>query len=297
MEMANGMVHLMRTRPLLCLLGVLVAATCLAPAQAQSLPEPATVIIKTGDLSAELQRRDLWNLQRISYRGVEVATPTGVYGTVISIPAIGGWVGGGHTQGAVEQIEQVTLTVDGQPAELVDGAIFACDEAVLSKTSMLDKVRLESTYTFREGTITELVRLTATEDVTVITIYPFMHCLSAETREWMAITGDNQETGGEFTDSKELQWHEGWEWTAAYIPDRQTGFMLRQLKAPEGIEVQTGYWDQDRYHKLYVSTPLDDEVWVEGRSLEAEVIVTCFEATPDAWKPAACQVAAGLVAE
>ena len=289
------MMDVMHTRRWLVALWSLAIAGCVVAARAQELPEPASVIVKTGDLSAELQRREMWNLQRISYRGVQVATASGAYGTLICVPAIGGWVGGSHTQGGVEQVEQVTLTVDGQPAELTDGATYACDEAVLSKTSVLDKVRLEATCTFRNGTITQRVKLTAVEDVIVTTIYPFMYCLSTDTRQWMAITADNQESGGEFTLSRKLELHGGWEWTAAYIPEQQTGFVMRYLRLPEGTNVQTGYWDEERYHKLYVSTPLDTKAWAEGRSLEAEVIVTCFEVPAETWKSAACQVAAGLV--
>ncbi len=266
-------------------------------APAAELPQPGVVTIRTGMLSAELQRAHLWNLQRLRYRGVEMAAPTGAYGTVISIPAIGGWVGTGHTQGGVEVIEEVTLTVDGEDVPLEDGAAYACERAVLHKVSMLDKVRLEAEYVFENETITERVTLTATEDVTVTTVYPFMHCVTADTTEWLAITWDNQEMRGEFSGSKKLDLHEQLQWTAANLPDHETVFLLRHLTRPEDTNVLTGYWDQDRYHKLYVSMPPDGEVWEQGRSLEAHVVVTCFHASPDVWRQTACQKAMELVAE
>ena len=275
---------------------LLLVACVVAPA-AEDLPEPAVVVVKTGMLAAELQARHLWNLQRLIHHANEVAIPTGAYGTIISVPAIGGWVGSGHTQGAIEEIQQVSLTVDGEAAELTDGATYSGERIVLTKTSLLDKVRLESEYVFSAGRIHERVKLTALEDVAVTTIYPFMHCLSTEATQWMAISQDNKETRGEFSDSGELTWHEGWAWTAAYIPKSGTGFLLRHISAPQGLVVKTGYWDTDRYRKLYVSTPLDENVWRAGRSVEAEVVVTCFEAVPEEWKVVACQVAAGLAGQ
>ncbi len=266
-------------------------------AGAAELPAAAVVVVKTGALAAELQARHLWNLQKLVFRANVVATPTGAFGTVISVPAAGGWVGSAHTQGGVEQIEQVELTVDGQPAELSDGRSYSGERIVLRKSSRLDRVHLEAEYIFANGRITERVRLTPTEDVVVTSVYPFMHCISAEATEWMAITEDNREEAGQFSASRKLQWHEGWAWTAAYIPQSRTGFLLRILRRPEGLTVRTGYWDQDRYRKLYVSTPLDEQVWRAGRSLEAEVVLTCFEAEPEAWKVTACQVAAGLIAQ
>jgi len=250
------------------LISCIGALLVVAGAAADELPEPGVVVIKTGALTAELQRRHSWNLQRLSYRGVEVAGPTGVWGTVISVPAIGGWVGSGHTQGGIERIEEVTLTVDGEQVPLDDGAVYACDRAVLVKRSMLDKIRLEAMYTFADETITHSVRLTATEDVAVTTVYPFIHCLSPDTSEWFALTWDNAEAGGEFTGDGKLPWHSDWAWTAAYLPDGQTCFLLRDLMGPRDRETKMGYWDQERYHKLYVSAPPSDEIWREGVSLD-----------------------------
>lgn len=281
----------------LLLIGCIGAFLVGAGAAADELPEPGVVVIKTGALTAELQRRHMWNLQRLSYRGVEVAGPTGVWGTVISVPAIGGWVGSGHTQGGIEQIEEVSLTVDGEQVPLDDGAVYACDRAVLVKRSLLDKIRLEAMYTFADETITHSVRLTATEDVAVTTVYPFIYCLSPDTSEWFALTWDNTEAGGEFTGDGELSWYSDWAWTAAYLPDGQTCFLLRDLMGPRDRELLMGYWDQERYHKLYMSAPPSDEIWREGVSLEWAVKIACFEAPPDAWKQRANRLSLELVAE
>ena len=60
---------------------------------------------------------------RLSWQGVELCTPTGAYATLLCVPAAGGWVGGAHTEGGVEEIESATLSVDGEVVELGDGAV------------------------------------------------------------------------------------------------------------------------------------------------------------------------------
>lgn len=276
----------------------------------------AVVTIKTGAMTVDLSERAAWTIQRIVYKGTEVGTKTGAYGAVVSIPAIGGWVGTGHTEGGIEQIQEIALVVDGEPAELTDGASYSCERAILTKRSMLDKIQLEATLTFENQRITEHHVLTATEDVVVSRVYAFMHCVSNATRQWIAHLYDGREKSGEFADSKDLNWHTGWEWTASYDPISGKGFLLRLLKLPEGsppaeedeqpteeggeprtgVEVHTGYWDHERYHKLYVQLVTGDTI-KEGTVLDCECVVTCFDAVSGAWKERARQVATELVAE
>ncbi len=261
------------------------------------VPEPGVVTIHCGELTAELQRSHAWNIQRILCRGVEIGTVTGAYGTVICVPAVGGWVGGLHTVGGVEQIEETVLAVDGDVVPLENGAEYSGERVVLRKQSLLDKVRLDATLTFEGNRITQRHSLSATEDIVVTVVYPFMYCVSAETTQWLAMTASGDLVEGEFTGESDLEWHDDWEWTAAYIPDRQTGFVLRHTSRPESATTATGYWEQDRYHKLYVRWQSEEEPWREGYSLSGEVGAACFTAPPTTWKDAARRTAAELVAQ
>ncbi len=306
-----------------CLLMVILAGV--APAQAQALRGNAIVTIKNGDLTVELRERAAWTIGRILYRDAELGTATGAYGVVISVPAVGGWIGSAHSEGGIERIEEIALTVDGEPTALTDGAVYECQRAELIKRSMLDKVRLDATLTFENERIIEHHVLTVAEDVVVSRVYAFMHCVTNATTQWIACTYDGQEEGGEFTVGADqasnpapLQWHTGWEWTAAYDPTAGAGLLLRYLampqqtapsaeehlsaealakeKAERAVEVQTGYWDRERYHKLYTQLVVGD-VLREGTVLDCECAVTCFEAAPDAWQERAREVAAELIAE
>lgn len=285
----------MNTRACLGSIIIALALAATAVASVDDRPERATVTINCGGLSVEVQAAYAWNLQRLSWQGVEVCAPTGAFGALLCVPAAGGWVGGMHTAGGVEQVVSATLTVDGEIVDLVDGAVYSCKRAELTKISMLDHVRLESQFIIEDGRLTQHQVLTAAEDVVVTVIYPVMFPVSAEATQWMAVTTSGEEMSGEFTNEGGLEWHEDWQWTAAFLPAQRTGFLLRHLSVAEGSKRLTGYWDHERYHKLYVKVEPPDGPWREGDRVEATVAVTCFEAAPATWQETAREVAAGLV--
>lgn len=275
------------------LLVLLVPAICVA----DDPREPGVVTLRSGGMSVELQRAHAWTVQAITFRGVPVVTRTGACGALACIPVAGGWVGSAHTAGGVEQVEEISLTVDGEAAGLTDGAAYTGERIVLQKRSMLDKLRLNATLTLAGGVLTERTELTATEDVIVTTVYPFMYCVTAETTDWIAATLEDEEQSGSFGAGGELEWREGWSWTAAYIPQRSTGLVVRHLAQTEQAATLTGYWDQERYHKLYVRWDVPEDRWQEGFSLAGEIALTCFEAPAAGWQEMARQVASELVAE
>lgn len=187
----------MAERRLAITVALLVMVAC-APGRAEDPREPAVVTLRSGGLSVELQQANAWTIQAITYRGVPIVTRTGACGTIACIPVVGGWIGSAHTAGGVERVEQANLIVDGEFVELTDGANYTGERITLQKRSMLDKLQLDTTLILADGVLTERHELTATEDVVVTTVYPFMYCISAATAEWMAETteGEQQEVTG-----------------------------------------------------------------------------------------------------
>jgi hypothetical protein len=266
-------------------------------AGAEDPRESALVTLRSAGLTVELQQAYGWTIQSLSYRGVPVITPTGACGTIACVPVAGGWVGSAHTAGGLERVEAVSISVDGQPVELTPGESYSGDRIVLAKRSMLDKLRLDVTLTLAEGLLTERASLTATEDVVVTTVYPFMYCITAQTTDWLAAPVQGEEQSGTFSAANELTWHDDWAWTAAWIPDRSTGVAVRHLAYAEGARTLTGYWDQERYHKLYVRWEAGQERWPEGFTVSGELALRCFEAPAAGWREMARQVASEMVAE
>ena len=276
---------------------ILLLAIAVVPCGATALPEPGVVTLQSGGMTVELQRSHAWNIQRISYRGVEVASATGSYGALICVPVTGGWVGGPHTLGGIERIDEIVLIVDGESVPLDDGARYSGTRIVLHKKSMLDLVRLDATMTVHDGVITQRHTLTTTEDVVVTAAYPFMYCITADTTEWLAVTTDGETLQGRFIHGRDLQWHEGWEWTAAFIPGSATGVLMRHLERAEDAVTMTGYWDHERHHKLYVRWDSEEGPWREGKVLSGEFEFRAFTAPPAGWQDTARAIVSGLVVQ
>lgn len=267
------------------------------PGYAEDPREEAVVTLRSGGLSVEVQQAHSWSIQKITYRGVPVGTQTGAFGAVACVPVAGGWVGSAHTAGGVERIEEISLIVDGEFADLEDGATHTGERIVLQKRSMLDKLQLEATLTLADGLLIQHHEMMAMEDVVVSTVYPFMYPITSETSAWMAVTAEGEELTGEFGPGGDLQWHDNWAWTSVFIPDRSTGVVIRHLAHPTDAQTLTGWWDQERYHKLYVRWDGLAEPWSEGLTLSAEVALRCFEAPSVGWHEMARQIASELVAE
>src|SRR4051812_4722784 len=82
---------------------------------------PAVVAIETREMKVEFAGDRAWTIYRISYKGETEADKVGFYGTVFAAEG-GKWIGTGHNEGGLEQVQEVTLTVDGKPCELTDQA-------------------------------------------------------------------------------------------------------------------------------------------------------------------------------
>jgi len=299
--MGSPLTHPPRLRAacaIVCVLTLSVPGLALAqPTAIDGRPDPATVTVSSAGVSIQLQAAAAWNPQRIACQGVEVAGPTGAYGTLLCVPAAGGWIGGQHTEGGVERVSVATLSVDGREVELADGAAYDGARAELTRTSLLDVVRLDAQLILDAGRIIQRATLEPTEDVIVSVIYPFMFCVDPGARAWLAMTEAGEEVSGEFTGDTELAWHEDWAWTAAYLPEQRTGLVVRHTARAEGAATLTAWWDTQRYRKLYVKLVMDEEPWREGRRLAAEVAAVCFQAPPAGWQEAARAAADGLVVE
>ncbi|MGM0492791.1 MAG: hypothetical protein ACQER1_07595 [Armatimonadota bacterium] len=279
-----------------------VAAVLLLGASAGHAEDPreeAVVTLRSGGLSVEVQRAYSWSIQKISHRGVVVGTPSGAFGMLACVPVAGGWIGSMHTEGGVERVEEVSLIVDGESVEVDDGATYTGERLVLRKRSMLDKLRLEATLTLTDGMLTQHHEVTATEDVVVTVVYPFMFPVSSEASRWMAVSSEGEGLDGDFGVGGALEWHDDWTWTGAFIPDRATGVVVRHLARADGEDVTTltGWWDQERHRKLYVAWDKVAEPWPEGLTLSGEIALRCFEAPEIGWQEMARQVASELVAE
>lgn len=275
-----------------CLLiaATLLAAVSLSPAAGPKPGPPAIVTIETRDLRVEFAGDRAWTIHRIFHKGALVADKVGFYGTVFS-PEGGQWIGTGHNEGGVEQVESVALTVDSKPCGLTDKAVYRGQRAEIRKRSMMGPIRLEAVYIVTDDCLLERHRYEATAEVKIGTLYAFMHAWLPRTTEWIAEKADGAIIEGKFDNSGDFEVKQDVKWTALYDPESRRAMLAWYPTPLAGQGIKTGYWDKTVYHKLYNQIYSHATV-ASGAKFEATMVVCGVEADAQAWKTAAQALAA-----
>ncbi|HYF37018.1 MAG TPA: hypothetical protein VD994_17095, partial [Prosthecobacter sp.] len=177
------------------LLWGLLAGT--AVAQALKPGPPDIVAIETRDMRVEFAGDRAWTMYRILHKGAVVADKVGLYGTVFAAEG-GKWIGTGHNEGGIEKVEQVELKVDGKPLEFTNGVVHRGSRGVIEKKSTIGPLRLAATYIVTDDALLERHRYEVMEDVTIGTLYAFMHPWVPATTEWLAQLPDGALVEGGF---------------------------------------------------------------------------------------------------
>lgn len=275
-----------RSSPRFCLLmTALLVGVSLSPAAGPRPGPPAIVTVETRDLKVEFAGDRAWTIHRIVHQGALVADKVGFYGTVFS-PEGGKWIGTGHNEGGVEQVEQVTLTVDGKPCDLTDKAVYRGRRAEIRKRSMMGPLRLEATYVVTDDCLLERHRYEATEEIKIGTLYAFMHAWLPRTTEWIAEKPDGQVIEGKFDNNGDFEVKQDVKWTALYDPENRRAMLAWYPTPLVGQGIKTGYWDKTVYHKLYNQIYSHATV-ARGTKFEAAMVVRGVQADPGSWKKAA----------
>ncbi|MCX6897945.1 MAG: hypothetical protein NT105_04520 [Verrucomicrobia bacterium] len=272
------------------LLAASLATTSLSFAAGPKPGPPDIVTIETRDLKVEFAGDRAWTIHRIYFKGELTGDKNGFYGTVFSAEG-GKWIGTGHNEGGIELVKSVTLTVDGQPRDLADKAVYRGQRAEIHKHSMMGPLALEATYIVTDDCVLERHRYEVTADVKIGILYAFMHCWLPRTTEWIAEKADGNVVEGKFDNSGDFKLKDDAKWTALYDPVNHRAMLAWYPKPLVGQNIKTGYWDKTVYHKLY-NHIYSHAVVAGGTKFEAAVIVRGVEADASSWKQAAKALAA-----
>jgi hypothetical protein len=251
---------------------------------------PHIVTIETRDLKVEFAGDRAWTIHRIFFKGELTGDKNGFYGTVFSAEG-GKWIGTGHNEGGIEQVKNATLTVDGQPRDLADKAVYRGQRAEIRKRSMIGPLALEATYVVTDDCILERHRYEVTADVKIGILYAFMHCWLPRTTEWIAEKADGSAVEGKFDSSGNHKFTDDPKWTALHDPVGRRAMLAWYPKPLVGQGIKTSYWDKTVYHKLYNQIYSHAAV-AAGAKFEAAVIVRGVETNAASWKQAAKSLAA-----
>jgi len=277
-------------KPLL-MLAFCLAAFCTHAAAPK--PGPVSLVtVETRDFRVEFAGDRAWTFQRILHQGQVVAGPAGFCGTVFAAQS-GKWIGTGHNEGGIEQIEKVTLTVDGQPRDLTHQSIYRGEKAILHKHSRMGPFKLEAIYTITDDALHEEHRYEALEETKIATLYAFMHTWLPDSTEWLAVKPDGKEMAGVFASDSDFELQQDVKWTASYNPKNRRAMLAWHPQPFLGQGLKTAYWDKTVYHKLYHQIYANTTI-AAGTKFDATVIIKGVETDNAGWKDSVRKLAAGL---
>jgi hypothetical protein len=271
-------------------ISVVLASIQPAPAAPLKPGPPDVVTIETRDLKVEFAGDRAWTPERIFHKGELVCDKNGFYGTVFAEEG-GKWIGTGHNEGGIEQVESVELTVDGKSWPLTDKALYRGHRGEIHKKSMIGPLKLEANYVVLDDCLLERHRYEVTKDVKIGTLYAFMHPWLPRTTEWIAQKTAGSFLEGAFDNSGDFKLKDDPKWTASYDPQNHRAMLCWYPSPLAGQGIKTGYWDKAVYHKLYNQLYAHAEVKA-GDKFEAAVVVRGVEVDPAHWKEAAKSLAA-----
>lgn len=243
--------------------------------------------IRTPGFGVVIRPETAFTIGQITYRGMPLGQANGNWGFVISY---GGsdFVGSGHTEGGVEQIKNVSLTLDGRKLDKMPlGEQIESGVALLEKTALLgEAVEIDCKTEITAETIkaTHIMRVKA--DTNLTHVYPFMFIWPETTSEYMYGLADGTVNEGELVSDGQWQVQAHSRWMAIYNP--QYGLAAVTV-FPENMPYRGdqgrkhAFWDHPAYHKQYFEFA-DRQDFSAGEEFRFDVELFVVEGDPSNWK-------------
>lgn len=195
-----------------------------------------------------------WTFKEIKIGGKELTQFRSLTGMVISLDVPGRWLGTGHREAGTEQVQKVTLTVDGREVDPLQGGHFSGDVVELIKESTLaNALALKTVFRLDRGTFVTEHFVEVYKDIDLLMAYAFMYPWSEETTAWMAKLVDGEVIEGGFDDQRTWELRKDVEWTAIYHPQAGVAAWIGfDENSRAGAGIRHGFWNvKNRYHKQY----------------------------------------------
>ncbi|MBD3292692.1 MAG: hypothetical protein GF393_07180 [Armatimonadia bacterium] len=242
--------------------------------------------VESGRLTATMGQANAWTVMTIECDAMPVTVNAGGQGAVINPRGVG-WMGGAMG-GNAESVQSLTIddaACTAAPEELIT------DPVTIVKESKLESIDHTATISFDDGVMRQTNEFTVSEDIDLVSFYPFIYSFSPEFTHFLAIPATGDPQVGDFTS-------DGGHHVNAEVP----AFALYNEAAGKGVVVYlqqspggpVTLWDQTGYRKFWIQ-PAKGPMKA-GTEFSGTMLLTCFEGGDD-WQAAATGVAADLQEE
>jgi len=237
---------------------------------------------EVGDYKVKFLQKWAWTLRACDFRGKKLLIPGGVFQTVVNEKMPKGtdaFIGGGHRP---ESLQSVELLVDGKSYEPKPGLAVEGTTFTVHKTTLIGAYFQDARVTVDASGIAEDFRYEVKADTAKVNfMYPFMHCFTNDTRQWLASLGDGSEERGEFTDDMAFTLNKEILWTMVYAPKTGIGAIYVYPEVYKGAIRRNTFWNRKHDNKLYLMVNPKRQL---GEAFRYAVRLKGFEAKKDQWE-------------
>lgn len=246
---------------------------------------PQSVTLESGNLKVRLDSRKFCFMNRIEWNNKIfcVDNSGSHYGTVFNIVGAKGFVGSGHIEtGHKEQVESLTIMVDGKPVDYLKADAFKGEKIQVVKISQMRDFLVKYELTLADNQIAERSEITSNSDVELNKMYHFMHPWSTAFTDLFYRKANGGEETFEFRTDDKFPLREDAPTVAWY--NRKTGDGVVTVVFPgEGQKNRIRLvWDTKRYRKDYI-VDFRNSTFPKGHKA-VYAVKTAFFSQPDAEK-------------
>lgn len=250
--------------------------------------------LKVPPYAIEITGKNKFCIQKISYKNYVIGNDKGFYGTILA-NAKAKFIGAGHTEGGIEQVQSFNVQLDGKAVDFKAGIVLSGSEIRCQKISIQDKLMVYVDFTLTKDGIRIDKRFEALEKQNIYSFYIFQFCWSSKTKEWLIGRPDGTFAEGAFKSNK--SWHLRREreifWYSLFSTEAQKG-ILGYFISYYPQQGRYMFWDKLIYHKFYYSAALPKVVPKGMKSHKYSMFIKGFETEPVNWKKTAKTLAVAL---
>lgn len=258
------------------------------PQELTELMKHEPVSLESGELRMRFFPEAAWTFKEIKIGGKELTQFRSLTGMVISLDVPGRWLGTGHREAGTEQVQKVTLTVDGREVDPLQGGHFSGEVVELTKESTLaNALALKTVFRLDRGTFVTEHTVEVYRDIDLLMAYAFMYPWSEETSGWMAKLVDGEVIEGGFDEQRTWELRKDVEWTAIYHPQAGVAAWVEfDENSRQGAGIRHGIWNvKNRYHKQYYQ-PWGRVSLQAGQQFEWRAVARFLSVGEEQWKEA-----------
>jgi hypothetical protein len=238
----------------------------------------ADMVLEAGDYRLVFSEKpELYSIVQVFYQGAELGTRTGYYSNVLA-PDNGKYIGAGHTEGGLEKLLSTKLSVDGKPAATAN-RIYKGQKLVFTKSSMLDKIKINVVYTLTPQYLKIDKSFEATAEQKVYSLYLYQFCWNSSSTNYLFGRRRRDVVTGKFLSDGKMRVYGEPEafYFSQYFPKMKKG-ILTYMCGFGSVSGKNLLWDRPNYHKYYFWIDLPKILPAGYKSPTVSMIVKGFNA-------------------